>query len=171
MLRVVPIITVKGRARAARCRRGQHPYQRPAACHPGIPAGRNATCARGHASEAAATPEADQGMRSPIPRSPRITGPIAQPGPSMRALVPRPGKKSSTSARRAGSIIIAAAREATSFRRGERRGPERHDWPQLGMLCERHQQISKPTLAKLSEKVDGHQKHADELKAINYSTM
>jgi hypothetical protein len=69
----------------------------------------------------------------------------------MRALVSRPGKKSSsTSARRAGSIIIAAGREATSFRRRERRGPERHDWPQLGMLCERHQQISKPTLAKLS---------------------
>jgi hypothetical protein len=66
MLRVVPIITVKGRARVARCRHGQHPCKHPTGCHPGIPASRNAHLRAGHASEAAATLKTNQGVDHPL---------------------------------------------------------------------------------------------------------
>lgn len=43
--------------------------------------------------------------------------------------------------------MTQASALASSFLRRSRRGPERCDLPHLRMLCERHQQISNPTLA------------------------
>lgn len=43
---------------------------------------------------------------------------------------------------------------ASGFLRRSRRGPERCDLPHLRMLCERHQQISNPTLANFGKEID-----------------
>jgi hypothetical protein len=112
VVRVVPIITLKGRAQAARCRHGQHPYKRPTGCHTGIPASRNDHLRAGHAREAAVTLKTKQGARGPSPGRPDD-----RPDGSTGTLDDRDfshaGKEPSTSARRAGGIIIAATREAT----------------------------------------------------------
>jgi hypothetical protein len=109
---VVPIITVKGRPRAARCRHGQHPYKRPTGRHPGIPASRNAHLRVGHAREAAATLKADQGGAALT-----LGRPDDRPDGPTETLDDRDfshaGEEPSASARRAGGIIIAATREAT----------------------------------------------------------
>ena len=107
VVRVVPIITVKGRARAARCRHGQHPYKHPTGCHPGIPASRNAHLRAGHASEAAATLRLIKGCAAltlgrPDDRPDGSTGTLDDRDLS------RARKEPSTSARRTGGIIIAA---------------------------------------------------------------
>lgn len=91
VIRVVTIITVKGRARAARCRPGQHPYKRPAGCHPEIPASRTAHLRAGHARGAAATMKANQGVRGPNLGRPDDRS-VAQPGLSITETCPVPGR-------------------------------------------------------------------------------
>jgi len=43
VVRVVSILTVKGREEMTRCRHGQHPHYHQAGCHLGMPASRNST--------------------------------------------------------------------------------------------------------------------------------
>src|ERR1700751_4180880 len=58
-VRVVSILTVKGRGAMTRCRHGQHPPRRPAGCHRGMPASRNSNLLK---------------RRAPVTEGPALTG-------------------------------------------------------------------------------------------------